>query len=99
MDGAKTPRGNASQFRFAGYFAWFIAALLGINAFTITLREYIAQHRWPVASGQVSLAEEKSRRNPSSSSMSTVYFIRFTVEFDPPLEQCGPGMLLPIAGG
>jgi hypothetical protein len=99
MNGAKTPRGNASQLRLAGYFAWFIAAVLGINAFTITLQEYIAQHRWPVASGQVSLAEEKSRRNPSSSSRSTVYFIRFTVEFDPPLEQCGPGMLLTIVGG
>jgi hypothetical protein len=99
MDDAKTPRGNTSPLRYAGYFAWFIAVVVGINAFTIALQEYIAQHRWPVAPGQVSLAEEKSRTNPGTSGSSTVYFIRFTVEFDPPLDQCGPGMLLTIVGG
>lgn len=99
MNGLNTPRRNASPLRFAGYFAWFIATVVGINAFTITLQEYIAQNRWPVAPGQVSLAEEKSRRNPSSSSRSTAYFIRFTVEFDPPLDQCGAGMLLTMVGG
>jgi hypothetical protein len=98
MKGAETFRGNATGLCYAGYFAWLVAAVFGFHAFGIVSEEYIAQHRWPVASGEVTSAEEKSRRYPGTSSSSTVYFTRFTVEFDPPLEECGPGMLLTIVG-
>jgi hypothetical protein len=99
MGSTATFRGNPTGLRYAAYFAWFVGALVGFHTLTIVRGEYIAQHRWPVASGEVTSAEEKSRRYPGTGSSPTQYFERFTVEFDPPLDQCGPGMLLTIVGG
>jgi hypothetical protein len=99
MSSEKTSRGSAGSLRYAGYFAWFIGTVVAFHAVSIVREEYIAQHQWPIAPGEVISAEEKSGRNPGTSSSSTQYFMRFTVEFDPPLDQCGPGMYLTTVEG
>jgi hypothetical protein len=98
MDPAKTARASVGNMRVAGYFAWFIAAIVGLHAIAVSVEEYSAQHRWPVAAGDVISVDEKSVRLGSSSSP-TQYLARFTIEFDPPLEQCGEGMLVVWVGG
>jgi len=98
MKGPETFRG-CHRALLCGIFRWLVAAVFGFHALRIVREEYIAPHRWPVASGEVISAEEKSRRYPGTSSSSTGYFTRFTVEFDPPLDPRAPGMLLTIVGG
>jgi hypothetical protein len=92
--------GNPRWLRYAAYFVFFIGTLFGLVTLRIAHQEYRAQDTWPIASGEVLSSKEQSRvvrtsRGPNS----TVYWIRFTVVFDPPLGQCGPGMLWIMTGG
>jgi hypothetical protein len=99
MSEASTVPRKANPLRYAGYFAWFIGALVGLHALAVIREEYIAVHQWPIATGDVISGQHKLRRNPSTGSRSIEYFASFTVEFDPPLDQCGPGMLVTTVGG
>lgn len=99
MSGRNIQSGGLGNLRFAGYFAWFIGAIVAAHFVFVFIEEYNAQHRWPIAAGQVTSWEEKSRRNTGASSSPTQYFMRFTVQFDPPLDQCAPGALVSWVGG
>jgi hypothetical protein len=95
-----TSSGNTTGLRYAAYFVFFIGALFGLATLQIAHQEYRARAAWPIASGEVLSSEEQSRVvKGSSGPNSTVYWIRFTVVFDPPLDQCRPGMLWITAGG
>jgi hypothetical protein len=68
-----------------GYFLLFIGFLVGLMILGTVHREYVAQ-RWPIASGEIIAAEEKSR----TLSLSTVYWTEYTVRLNLTEEQCGP---------
>jgi hypothetical protein len=100
MSGSVTYSGSPKGLRYAAYFVFFIGTLFGLVTLRIAHQEYRAQDTWPIASGEVLSSEEQSRVvRGSSGPNSTVYWMRFTVVFDPPLDQCRPGMLWIMAGG
>lgn len=100
MDGSARYTGNPTGLRYAAYFVFFIGTLFGLATLRIAHHEYRAQDAWPVAWGEVLSSEEQSRTvRGSSGPPSTVYWMKFTVVFDPPLDQCGPGMLWIMTGG
>jgi hypothetical protein len=100
MDGSARYGGNPTGLRYAAYFVLFIGTLFGLATLGIAYQEYRARDAWPIAWGEVLSSEEHSRVvRGSSGPNSTVYWIRFTVVFDPPLDRCRPGMLWITAGG
>jgi hypothetical protein len=76
-------QGNATGLRLGGYFALFIGVICGVVILRTVHREYVAQ-RWPLASGEIIAAEEKSR----TLSHSTDYWAEYTVRLNLTHEQC-----------
>jgi hypothetical protein len=97
----RSPKQQQAQgFRLGGYFALFVALLSSINWLMIVHENYVMEHQWPVASGTVYSAAEKSREviPPSISSPHyQVYWIEFMVLLDLPEGRC-PGTVLELEG-
>ena len=79
-------RGNPTWLRYGSHFSLCFGAVFGLLTFQVTRREYLAQH-WPVAPGEVLAAEIKSR---IGSPLQDIYWVKFTVLFDVPPEECRP---------
>ncbi len=88
-------RTRAKFLRFAAWFLIFVAMVFGAQLLSAIYAEMYARHRWPVAEARVIDVQDKSDYErhvvPGSSSMRTVYWIEFQVEFAVPVEQCKTG--------